>query len=174
MRRPGPEARILAGGVLDAPVSAALQNDAFPEQPWSGEDVATLVRGPGSLALLAAGRAYGEVMPLGYVLARVAGGEAEILSLAVTGEAWRQGLGRRLLAETMSAAAGRGARRIHLDVATDNAAAIALYSAAGFETAGRRPGYYTSGPGPAKDALLLARDLPAGTAGERHDQNPST
>lgn len=162
MPRPDDSARILAAGALDAPVIAALQNDAFPDQPWSGDEIATLVQGPGALALLAAGRAYGEVMPLGYVLARIAGDEAEILSLAVIGEARRQGLGRRLLVRTLEEAARGGAHRIYLEVAADNVAATALYRAAGFETVGRRHGYYASGRDQAADALVMARALPAG------------
>jgi ribosomal-protein-alanine N-acetyltransferase len=58
----------------------------------------------------------------------------------------------------MEAAAAAGAARMLLEVAEDNAAARALYAAAGFAPAGRRPRYYPDG----RDALLLAAILPPG------------
>ena len=44
-------------------------------------------------------------------------------------------------------------------MAEDNAAAIALYRAAGFVEAGRRPGYYPRSDGPAAAALILTLDI---------------
>ena len=57
------------------------------------------------------------------------------------------------------AAAARGAVRVFLEVADDNAAARALYARAGFVEAGRRPGYYAGADGERRDALLLALNL---------------
>ena len=48
-----------------------------------------------------------------------------------------------------------GAARCHLEVRLDNAGALALYHALGFEICGRRQGYYRDG----SDALVLRRDL---------------
>jgi ribosomal-protein-alanine N-acetyltransferase len=159
MRKPCIDSLILTPLAPVTPVIAALQNDVFRDEPWPASDIANLVQGPGALALLAAGRAYGEVMPVGYLLARIAADEAEILSLGVLADARRQGLGARLLAEFLAKARTRGAGRAYLEVAADNGAAIALYRGAGFEEVGRRAGYYTHrGPAPV-DALVLSRDL---------------
>ena len=58
----------------------------------------------------------------------------------------------------MQAAAGcaavAGAQSLWLEVAQDNAAALALYAAVGFEVIGRRPAYYRRAKG-AVDALTL-------------------
>ena len=86
----------------------------------------------------------------GMVLARRAGGEAEILTLAVTPAVRRRGIGRGLVDLV---AASAGGSPLFLEVAADNAAARALYAAAGFIEAGRRPAYYGAG----RDALLMRR-----------------
>jgi ribosomal-protein-alanine N-acetyltransferase len=59
-------------------------------------------------------------------------------------------------------AARRGARRIYLEVAEDNAAARALYAAEGFEPIGRRRGYYARREGPAVDAITMRREVRRG------------
>lgn len=99
--------------------------------------------------------------PDGFILLRAVADEAEILTLAVCPSARRQGLGARLVSEGGRAAAARGAVRLFLEVADDNAAALALYARAGFAEAGRRPGYYARPGGDRQDALILALNLPA-------------
>ncbi len=91
----------------------------------------------------------------GFVLARLAGDEAEILTLAVAPAVRRQGVGRALLAAAQAHAAEAGATAMFLEVATRNAAAIALYQSLGFRQVGRRSAYYTSGD----DALVLKATL---------------
>jgi ribosomal-protein-alanine N-acetyltransferase len=68
----------------------------------------------------------------------------------------------------VDAARGRadqaGADSMFLEVAVDNAPAIALYEAAGFAAVGRRPGYYDRGAAGRVDALILRLDLNSATA----------
>jgi ribosomal-protein-alanine N-acetyltransferase len=61
---------------------------------------------------------------------------------------------RALLVDFIDAARRRGARRGFLEVAEDNDAALALYTAAGFAAIGRRPAYYRGRSG-ARAALTL-------------------
>ncbi len=131
--------------------------------PWPARAFADLLATPG---ILFAGdaRAFG--------LARVVADEAELLTLAVHPERRRRGLGRALLAALGRAAAARGARRMLLEVAADNAPALALYRGAGFAPVGRRPGYARGG-GEAVDALILARALDAPAINEPDGQNPA-
>lgn len=91
----------------------------------------------------------------GMILARVAADEMEVLTLAVAPAARRRGLGRALLAAAQAWGAAQGAAVAFLEVAEDNTAARALYAAAGFVAAGRRPRYYANGA----DALVLRRVL---------------
>jgi len=157
--RPVSDAAIQPAGGLDAPVIAALQNDVFPRERWSETDVANLIEGPGAIAFLATGRDYGEIMPLAFVLARIAADEAEILTLGVLEDVRGKGLGRRLVEAVADKARAQGARRLHLEVAARNTAARDLYANLRFAEVGRREQYYDDrGAGP-DDAILLARDL---------------
>jgi len=138
-------------GAEQAPLLAEIHAAAFPPaEAWDAAAIATLLATPGTGALLL-GRE-------GMALLRVAADEAEILTLAVRPESRRRGAGRALLDAAMEAAAAAGAARMLLEVAEDNAAARALYAAAGFAPAGRRPRYYPDG----RDALVLAAVLPPG------------
>lgn len=138
-------------GVVEAAVLAALQQLCFPEDPWSEESVATLVGQPGCFALLAV---RGED-PIGFVMARVAAEDAEILAIGVRADTRGLGLGARLLGAALDGAQRLGATAMFLEVAEDNAAARALYKASGFLPVGRRPGYYKRSDG--RIAALVLR-----------------
>ena len=91
----------------------------------------------------------------GFILSRLAGGEAEILSIAIA-PAWRgRKLARPLLDLHLRRLAGLGARSLFLEVDEHNAAACRLYRRASFREVGRRQGYYPGGTA----ALVLRRDL---------------
>jgi ribosomal-protein-alanine N-acetyltransferase len=91
----------------------------------------------------------------GFILSRLAGGEAEILSIAIA-PAWRgRKLARPLLDLHLRRLAGLGARSVFLEVDEHNAAACRLYRRASFREVGRRQGYYPGGAA----ALVLRRDL---------------
>ena len=94
----------------------------------------------------------------GFILWRAAGGEAEILTLAVDPARRRTGLGHSLTLAALAAATDSGAKVMFLEVAADNPAAIALYEKAGFSRAGLRKAYYVRTKGFA-DALVLRRAL---------------
>lgn len=139
--------RALAPG--DAGLLAPLHAAAY-DRPWSAAEIEALARTPG-VAVLAVHDAAGA--PQGFVMARRVADEAEILTLAVAPGARRRGVARVLV----EAAAGLGAASLFLEVAADNAAARALYAAAGFVEVGRRRGYYARADGPPVDALVLRR-----------------
>lgn len=90
----------------------------------------------------------------GFVLARVAGGEAEILTLAVAPAARGKGLGRDLLQAAIGKARALGADTMFLEVGADNPAALALYARLGFAKVGDRKAYYRG-----RDALVLRLPL---------------
>ena len=93
----------------------------------------------------------------GAVASREAGGETEILNLAVT-PAWRRrGIGRRLMETALESAVLSGAQRVFLEVRESNAGARSFYSRLGFVESGRRKNYYRQ---PSEDALLLSRNVP--------------
>jgi ribosomal-protein-alanine N-acetyltransferase len=119
--------------------------DAAP-RPWHADEFASLIAEPSTL-LVTEGN--------GFALGRVAGPEAELLTLAVAPEHRRQGIARRLVGRLEVAAAGRGAEEVFLEVAATNAAALCLYRGLGYGQAGRRVAYYGSGI----DGLVLRKSL---------------
>ncbi len=127
---------------------AALHGRCFPThpRPWSAAEFADLLGNPLNFLL---------IRPQGFLLGRSVADEAELLTLAVAPEARRMGLGRALLAEFAQTSRARGARDAFLEVASDNAAAIALYACDGWAEQGLRRNYYA----PGIDAIVMHRNL---------------
>ena len=129
---------------------AALHTACFRDA-WDVAAIAALLASPGAFAFHNKD---------GFVLARIAGGEAEILTLAVAPHARGQGLGRALLQAAIAWAESRGADAMFLEVGADNPKAIALYAGLGFAKVGMRKGYYASAVSTGGDALVLRLPLP--------------
>ena len=127
--------------------SMAMLHAACFDDAWDAASLRTM---------LAAPEAFAFHHPDGFVLARVAGGEAEILTLAVAPHARGKGLGHALLCEAIAKAERMGADAMFLEVGSDNPAALALYARLGFANVGLRKAYYRGG-----DALVLRLSLPA-------------
>lgn len=139
---------MIAARPEDALALAAIHATAFPPaEAWGPDAMRLMLEMPGAFGLWSPAR--------GLVLARAAAGESEILTLAVTPDARRQGLGAELLGTAMQTALLHGATEMFLEVAAGNTAALALYRAAGFVEVGRRRHYY----GDVNDALVLRRGL---------------
>jgi ribosomal-protein-alanine N-acetyltransferase len=146
---------IRAASREDAALLARLHAQCFDEA-WDEAAFARFLRDPFTFALLGANA--GEARAL--ILIRVAADEGEILSLATLPDSRRLGLARSLVEAACTEAHRKGARRIHLEVATDNDAAFALYRSVKFTVAGRRPSYYPRMGGKSADAVILSAALP--------------
>lgn len=145
-------------GPIDAELLAALHARCFGAEGaelWDKPAFATLLGAPGILAFLAV--EVGEA-PVGLVVARVGGGESEILTIGVLPAHRRRGHGVALIDAAARHAAMSGAEVLFLEVAADNGAAQALYRSSGFRPVGRRAGYYRRQPG-RLDAIILRRNL---------------
>jgi [ribosomal protein S18]-alanine N-acetyltransferase len=115
------------------------------ERAWDEEALSGMLANPGT---------FGFVHDDGFVLARVACDEAEILSLAVRPQARGRGLGRALLQAAINKALTMGAATMFLEVGADNPHALALYATLGFAKVGTRKGYYEG-----RDAVVLRLSL---------------
>lgn len=151
MLKHGPEQRPERQPEILPDALAALHAACFTTpRPWSAAEIKSLADGPHVFVI---------AQPLGFVMGQAIAGEAELLTIAVSPQVRRQGLGQSLLAAFLAQARLRGADRALLEVAAGNTAAIALYRAAGFADAGRRKGYYHHPDGSREDALVLALAL---------------
>ena len=130
---------------------AALHHAVFvTPRPWSEAEIRTLLDQPTVFAV---------TQPQGFAMGQAIAGEAELLTLAVAPAHRRAGRGRALLAAFEDAARIRGADTAFLEVAADNAAAIALYDRQGYAACGRRKGYYRGDEGREIDAVIMRRSL---------------
>jgi [ribosomal protein S18]-alanine N-acetyltransferase len=134
----------------DAAAIAAIQAASF-QRGWGEDEFRNLLLDRNVVCHRAMmGRSL-----IGFILSRLAAGEAEIFSVAI-GRSWRgRGLSRPLLDLHLRRLAGLGTRTVFLEVDEKNAPAVRLYRRAGFYDVGRRQGYYGGGA----TALVLCRDL---------------
>lgn len=127
---------------------AALHSACFTTpRPWTGDEIASLLASPHVFALFA---------PSGFLMGRAVAGEAELLTLAIDPAARRQGQARDLVTRFLDVARARAAEIAFLEVAADNAGALALYHACGFGTSGLRRAYYHQPCGAALDAVVMS------------------
>ncbi len=135
---------------------AAMHARLF-DPAWDQESVARLLDGPAATAFIA--QLAQPRVAVGFIIGQVAADQAEILTVGVAPELQRRGLGQLLVNGLIRAARRAEAKRLFLDVAADNAAAIGLYQRMGFAEVSRRAGYYARKEGPAVDALVLSLAL---------------
>ena len=135
----------------DAAAVAEIEYQTFPDH-WSQNAVLDTLSNPQTVCLLAekAGKAAG------YLLAYLAGGEAEIARIAVPEGLKRQGIGKKLLQLLEETCKERQVGRLLLDVRESNREARAFYQKMAFQEDGVRKGFYQS---PAEDAVLMSREL---------------
>jgi ribosomal-protein-alanine N-acetyltransferase len=150
---------ILPAGLAHCAVLAGLHGDCF-RAAWAGDEFARLLAMPGAFAVLA-GRRGGmnsgvmNPAPIGFALARAAGGECEIITLGVLPDVRGQGVGGRLVAAIGAEAAASGASVLRLEVAENNIAALNLYRSNGFRSMGRYNSYYRNLNGGGINAVVM-------------------
>jgi ribosomal-protein-alanine N-acetyltransferase len=141
----------------DSTAIAALHKEDFL-RPWTDGEFESLLGQDTVFGFVARETGRGGAAPVGFVLARLAAGEGEILTVAVARSHRRQGLGWRLMDAVLRELHRQRAEALFLEVDETNAAAIALYRRLGFSEVGKRPSYYQSATG-SRGALVMRRDL---------------
>jgi N-acetylglutamate synthase len=142
--RPGP-AFVMTADITEIPAPAAdVRLDPEPDASWlalyryRGQELPAIAR---TLLMSAPWQAFASIRRAGRPVAvgriSVAGEWGAITAMEVDPACRRQGLGTAIIAALAAAAAGRGARRILLQVETGNAAARALYARCGFRDSHR-------------------------------------
>ncbi|TNC46514.1 ribosomal protein S18-alanine N-acetyltransferase [Mumia zhuanghuii] len=140
---------IRSGGPDDVETLTSLEREAFGADAWSRDQVADEVAGQSRHVVVA----EDDAGVVGYASLMVAGETADVARIAVVRRARRRGVGRQMLAALLDESVRRGADRVLLEVASDNAPAIACYEAVGFDAIATRRHYYRSGA----DAVVMER-----------------
>jgi tRNA threonylcarbamoyladenosine biosynthesis protein TsaB len=143
----GSEIRVLSND--HAALLAALHVESFGKERWSLEQIQS------SLALKTT-RGWGvfegdEI--LGFILCQIIPKQSEVLTFCVRPSHRRRGVGERLMRVSAETAKKTGSD-LFLEVAADNAEAVAMYNKLGFRETGRRAGYYRHGAS-SVDAVLF-------------------
>ena len=131
----------------------AIQQASPEVAQWTARDYARAVEGE-----MAGWVAEENAAVAGFLTARRAASDLEILNFAVLTNARRRGLGNALFREAIAWARAFHAEKAFLEVRASNSPALRFYERHGFRVAGRRPRYYTA---PVEDALLLTADIAA-------------
>ena len=135
--------------------------DPHYREAWTRRQVEDSLTLPSTFMLLigADGSPPAEgVEAAGFVLARQAVDEIELLLIAVRPEARGKGLGRALLRQFFDSARKREAVKVFLEMRANNPAEK-LYREEGFSQIGQRKDYYRTISGHALDALTFGREV---------------
>jgi len=163
--------RLMTTADLDAVI--ALELALFGEEAWSRQMLhGELDQQPASRFYLVAEDAG---MLVGYAGLLAAGGQGDVLTIAVDTGRWGQGVGSELLRQLLAEAKRRACTEVFLEVRADNTRAQRLYHWWGFAEIGLRRGYYQpsgmdaivmrldlSGPAPSGPGEIAGQNEPAG------------
>lgn len=139
----------------DADLVAKLHAQGF-YRGWPREDFQSYIAGPDT-PLYVACDAKRKIA--GFAMLRIVADEAELITIAVD-KAWRRkGVGRMLVRHLFGELLRTPARKLFLEVADDNPAALALYGRLGFTRLSERQGYYPRPDGTPATAIVMGRDL---------------
>ncbi|WP_432559781.1 GNAT family N-acetyltransferase [Granulicoccus sp. GXG6511] len=131
----------------------ALEHSGFPpRERWSRASWASELEADNRIVLVEGSDAVTGVASVQHV-----GGVAELNRIIVASDARGAGLGRALLVAGITAAREVECEEMLLEVRHDNAPALALYGANGFEEIARRTNYYGAGI----DAVIMRLELEA-------------
>ncbi len=139
---------------IAAPLCAQLHTHSFANgEAWDKDFLTRLLVLPTTRGVLAE---IDDIL-VGFALWQHGPEWCEVLTLAVL-PAWRRsGIARQLMRAMENAVCDDGMTRSVLDVAADNAPAIALYKAMGYTTVATRTAYYKRASGPAVDAVVMEK-----------------
>lgn len=146
--------------IEDCEALSAVHEEGFTRS-WGGEEFEALLRQNTvfGFAVVEEGVASGPLC--GFVLARHAVGEAEILTIVVMRKLRGRGLGHKLMDAVLRHLHAERVASLFLEVDETNTAALALYRRLGFHEVGCRPAYYAHPGSPRTNALVMRRDRQA-------------
>lgn len=139
----------------DADAVASLHARSF-YRGWPRQDIESYLIDPDTPTLVAcdARRTIA-----GFAMLRLLGDDVELMTIAVDRKFQGKGVGAALMKACFEDLMMTPARRMILEVAADNPAAIRLYTGLGFKKISERKGYYARANGEPATALVMARDL---------------
>ena len=139
----------------DAAVLAKLHEQGF-YRGWPREDFAAYIAGRDTPIYVACD-ARRKIA--GFAMIRLVADEAELITIAVDPRWRKKGVGLALMRAVFEDLLMTPAKRLFLEVASDNPAALKLYRKLGFQQVAERRGYYARPDGQPATAIVMSRDL---------------
>jgi ribosomal-protein-alanine N-acetyltransferase len=142
-------------GTRDAEAIASLHAQGF-HRGWPREDFVSYIADNDTPVYVACDA---KRKIAGFAMLRLAADEAELITIAVDPRWRKKGVGKALMRALFEDLAMTAARKLFLEVAADNPAALRLYAGLGFGKVSERQGYYARLDGKPATAIVMARDL---------------
>lgn len=139
----------------DADAAAKLHAAGF-YRGWPREEFAAYITGEGTPVYVACDA---KRKIAGFSMLRHLGDDVELITIAVDNKWRKKGVGGALMRAMVDDLLMSPAKRLVLEVAADNTAALKLYGKFGFKSIGERKGYYPRPDGTPATAIVMARDL---------------
>jgi ribosomal-protein-alanine N-acetyltransferase len=139
----------------DADAAAKLHAAGF-YRGWPREEFAAYITGEGTPVYVACDA---KRKIAGFSMLRHLGEDVELITIAVDNKWRKKGVGGALMRAMVDDLLMSPAKRLVLEVAADNTAALKLYGKFGFKHIGERKGYYPRPDGTPATAIVMARDL---------------
>ncbi|MTI44676.1 ribosomal-protein-alanine N-acetyltransferase [Roseibium hamelinense] len=137
---------------------AEIHRKSFPHG-WEPDELARMMNQEGTSILVARRSSpYGTQSCLGFLITRVAGDEAEVITIAIDPRHRGRGIAKKLMQDGMFRLYGERCASLFLEVDSSNEPALLLYRSLGFRQVGERKGYYRGSAGDGT-ALVMRVDL---------------
>lgn len=122
----------------------------YAPRPWSGDEIESVLASPNTRLFF---------KDSAFAILRIAGSEAELLTIAVHPDFRRKGLARSLIKQMHAFAVKAGVDEVFLEVSEQNLAARKLYTTCGYAVRGERKGYYHALNGRKITAVVMAHQI---------------
>lgn len=130
---------------------------------WNAGEIEAMHTHAGTEIFIAREREAKNDLAGSFIVVRVVGDEAEILTLATHGKKRRLGFANALMEETLRFLNTERVKKLFLEVDESNTAAVSLYTSVGFRKISERHAYYaqegSSHEDVAANALVMRLDL---------------
>jgi [ribosomal protein S18]-alanine N-acetyltransferase len=135
----------------DLEVVAVMEKQIFPD-PWSYDAFRSDLNNEMAWPLVA----VIDDIVVGYACLYIVAGEVQIGNFAVSTDYRKQGIAKVMMNEIIKITQDRKCDSIFLEVRESNVPAQNLYSSFGFNSVGRRVGYYRN---PRENAIIMAKEF---------------
>jgi ribosomal-protein-alanine N-acetyltransferase len=139
----------------DSDAAAKLHAASF-YRGWPKEDIAAYIMDTDTPTLVVCDQ---KRKVAGFAMLRLLGDDVELMTIAVDPKYRGKGVGAALMRACFEDLLMTPSKRMILEVAADNPAAIRLYEKLGFTKISERKGYYARADGQPATALVMARSL---------------